>query len=85
MRPGTWEALRAHLRAVTERHGSGWYQVVHSTCTAGSASYADLEKRAARAGCYSPGPVQPFEGERPFLFFETAEEGKAAPVAGGRR
>ena len=29
VRPGTWEALKAHLRATTEEHGSGWYQVVH--------------------------------------------------------
>jgi hypothetical protein len=29
VRPGTWEALRDHLRAATREHGPGWYQVVH--------------------------------------------------------
>jgi hypothetical protein len=29
VRPGTWDALREHLQAATERHGSGWYHLVH--------------------------------------------------------
>src|SRR5580704_1976662 len=29
VRPGTWGALRSHLAAATQDHGSGWYQVIH--------------------------------------------------------
>ena len=43
--------------------------------------YASLEQaRAAERLLFSPG-VAPFEGRRGFVFFETAEEGKAGPVS----
>jgi len=80
VRPGSWEALRGHLRSQTERHGSGWYQVAHFDLHGGFSAFAELEEQR-RKGRYLFGvPVQPFEGNRPFLFFETAAEGKAAPV-----
>ena len=49
VRPGTWEALRDHLRAATERHGSGWYQVIHFDLHGAFSEYAPLEA-GARAG-----------------------------------
>ena len=44
VRPGTWEALRDHLRAATERHGSGWYQVIHFDLHGAFSDYAALEQ-----------------------------------------
>ena len=84
VRPGTWEALRQHLRAATEQHGSGWYQVVHFDLHGAFSDYAALEReRQAERLLLSPGGVRPFEGRRGFVFFETAQEGKAGPVAAG--
>jgi tetratricopeptide (TPR) repeat protein len=71
VRPGTWEALRGHLRSQAERHGAGWYQVVHFDVHGGFSEFAELQELV---------PVQPFDGRRSFLFFETADEGKATPV-----
>jgi hypothetical protein len=82
VRPGTWEALIAHLRAVTDARGSGWYQVVHFDLHGAFEDYAALEKgRKADRLLFGPGAVKAFEGHQGFLFFETAEVGKAAPIA----
>jgi tetratricopeptide (TPR) repeat protein len=82
VRPGTWEALTAHLRTVTEARGSGWYQVVHFDLHGAFEDYAALDEgRQAERFLFGSGTVQPFEGRQGFLFFETAEFGKAAPVA----
>ena len=81
VRPGTWEALRAHLRSMTEHHGSGWYQVIHFDLHGGFSEFADLDQQRREGQLVFSGvPVQPFEGRRPFLFFEATQEGKAAPV-----
>jgi len=82
VRPGTWQALRDHLRAVTARHGSGWYQVIHFDLHGTFSAHAPLEE-ACRQGrlLFAPGALASFEGRRGFLFFETSQEGKAGPVA----
>jgi tetratricopeptide (TPR) repeat protein len=81
VRPGTWEALQAHLGAVKEERGSGWYQVIHFDLHGAFEDYPALEKgRKAERLLFGPGGVKPFEGRLGFLFFETAETGKAAPV-----
>ena len=65
VRPGTWEALRQHLRAATEQHGSGWYQVAHFDLHGAFSDYAALEReRQAERLLLSPGGVRPFEGRR---------------------
>ena len=83
VRPGTWEALRAHLRDRTRREGaSGWYQVIHLDLHGGFSEYGELDElRSAGRLLFGGVPaVEPFDGRRPFLFFETAQEGKAAAV-----
>jgi tetratricopeptide (TPR) repeat protein len=81
VRPGTWEALAAHLQAVTEARGSGWYHVIHFDLHGAFEDYAALDKaRKAERLLFGPGGVKPFKGKQGFLFFETAEFGKAAPV-----
>jgi hypothetical protein len=51
VRPGTWEALTGHLRAATEAHGSGWYQVIHFDLHGAFEDYAALEAGRGRTGC----------------------------------
>ena len=81
VRPGTWDALSGHLQERTRQHGSGWYQVIHFDVHGAFSSWADLAQDSAKAWLTLGNvPVSPFEGKRPFLFFETAEDGKAAPV-----
>lgn len=82
VRPGTWEALIACLRTATEQHGSGWYQVIHFDVHGAFWDYSALAKgRQADRLLFGPGGVKPFQGRRGFVFFETAEVGKARPVA----
>ena len=79
VRPGTWEALREHLRSVTEQQQSGWYQVIHFDLHGGFSEFADLDAMRQQGSLLFQ-TAEPFEGSRPFLFFETTHEGKAAPV-----
>jgi tetratricopeptide (TPR) repeat protein len=82
VRPGTWGALVEHLRAATERHGSGWYQVIHFDLHGAFSHYAPLEEaRRQDRLLFAAGALAPFAGRRGFLFFETEQEGKAGPVA----
>jgi tetratricopeptide (TPR) repeat protein len=84
VRPGTWEALRAHLREATEARGSGWYHVVHFDLHGAFEDYAALEEgRRADRLLFGPGVVAPFEGKQGFVFFETDQVGQAGPVAAG--
>jgi tetratricopeptide (TPR) repeat protein len=83
VRPGTWEALRDHLRETRARKegASGWYQVVHFDLHGGFSEYAELDElRSAGRLLFGGASAEPFAGRRPFLFFETADEGKAAAV-----
>jgi tetratricopeptide (TPR) repeat protein len=81
VRPGTWQALREHLRTRTERHGSGWYQVIHFDLHGAFSEYGPLEEaRQAGRVQFSSSTVKPFDGPRGFLFFETAQQEKAEPV-----
>jgi tetratricopeptide (TPR) repeat protein len=82
VRPGTWQALRDHLRETRTRHGgSGWYQVAHFDLHGGFNEYRELDRLRSAGQLLFAGPrVEQFEGRRPFLFFETNEEGKGVAV-----
>jgi len=82
VRPGTWEALRDHLReAKARRGGSGGYQVAHFDLHGGFSEFGELDELRSAGELLFAGPrVEPFEGKRPFLFFETPDAGKAAAV-----
>lgn len=81
VRPGTWEALSAHLQEHTRQHGSGWYQIIHFDVHGIFSSYAGLRQDIAMAKlAFGNIRISPFEGRRPFLFFESAEDSKAIPV-----
>ncbi|MET8148566.1 tetratricopeptide repeat protein [Actinoplanes sp. NPDC049668] len=82
VRPGTWQAVERQLRAATKRHGSGYYQVIHFDAHGAVAGFAELEAgRAAERYLFGSGHPAAFEGERAFLFFETAADGKSEPVS----
>jgi hypothetical protein len=53
VRPGTWQALRTHLSAVTQARGSGWYHVVHLICMGRLAITGRWSSSARRGGCCS--------------------------------
>ncbi|MEU4447435.1 tetratricopeptide repeat protein [Actinosynnema sp. NPDC050801] len=81
VRPGTWTALREHLRAASEEHGSGWYQLVHFDVHGTFTDYASLDsgRRAGRL-LFASDKVAEFEGRRGFLSFETARDGEPVLV-----
>jgi CHAT domain/NACHT domain len=85
VRPGTWEALRDHLRDRRARDGSSsGYQVAHFDLHGGFSEFGELEELRSAGRLLFAGPkVESFEGRRPFLFFETAQDGKAAAVPAG--
>src|SRR5271166_5667853 len=67
VRPGTWEALRAHLRDRTRREGaSGWYQVIHLDLHGGFSEYGELDElRSAGRLLFGGVPaVEPFDGRQ---------------------
>nr|BFE73182.1 hypothetical protein GCM10020092_064830 [Actinoplanes digitatis] len=82
VRPGTWQAVERQLRDATKRHGSGYYQVIHFDVHGAVAGFDELEAgRAAERYLFGSGRPAAFEGERAFLFFETAADGKSEPVS----
>ncbi|MGY0234316.1 tetratricopeptide repeat protein [Longispora urticae] len=82
VRPGTWAALRDRLRAATDEHGTGWYQVVHFDLHGGIGDHPAMEA-GMRAGrlLFPSGAPAPFPASRAFLHFETAVEGSAEPIS----
>jgi tetratricopeptide (TPR) repeat protein len=81
VRPGRWDALRAHLAAATRQHGSGWYQVIHFDLHGAFTGYAALAEGVSEGELLSsPAALPPFDGQRGFLFFETERDGIAHPV-----
>ncbi len=82
VRPGTWQALRDHLRDARERRGeTGWYQVAHFDLHGGFSEFEELEELRSAGELLFAGPkVEAFDGKRPFLFFETPQAGKAAAI-----
>jgi tetratricopeptide (TPR) repeat protein len=85
VRPGTWEALRDHMRSATKRHGSGWYHIVHFDLHGAFRDYGSLAAgRQAGRLLFSPATLAAYDGRRGFLFFETTQENTAEPVPAER-
>ena len=82
VRPGTWEALTGHLRAATEAHGSGWYQVIHFDLHGAFEDYAALEAgRQADRLLFGRAGWRRSRGGGGSCSSRRAEVGKAGPVA----
>ncbi len=85
LRPGTYEALERHLATTPE----GFYHIVHFDSHGGVVTYEQLlanEKidRVLLKGRYGGrSDVQPFEGEKAFLFLETETKGKSESSGSG--
>lgn len=88
VRPGTYLALSQHLEATTDAHGAGYYHVIHFDVHGAVLTYEQLrQEREAhrfvfqdRVG-YDRPDIQPYSGERAFLFLEADEEGTSEPVS----
>ncbi len=86
LRPGTFQALENHLRATTARHGEGYYHVIHFDVHGAVLSFEQLQKRqpvsqSAYNQRYARAGIQPYEGSKAFLFFES--EGKQQLIERG--
>jgi hypothetical protein len=80
VRPGTWDALRAHLDAAHAEHGGGWYHVVHFDLH-GLFTDTDTLNAARESGqFFLRRRFEEVDGEQGFLFFETAQDKQAEPV-----
>ncbi|HEY9641512.1 MAG TPA: CHAT domain-containing protein, partial [Coleofasciculaceae cyanobacterium] len=82
LRPGTYEALERHLADIPE----GFYHIVHFDAHGGVITYELLQAYEKRDRMLLKGryggrsDLQPFGGERAFLFLETETKGMADPV-----
>ena len=88
VRPGTYMALSQHLEATTATHGAGYYHVIHFDVHGAVLPYEQLRhEREANRLVFQDRPgydrpdIEPYPGQRAFLFLEAAEPGKAEPVA----
>ena len=80
LRPGTFEALSAHL----ERR-AGFYHIVHFDAHGGLMIYDQFvagakQSRYLFGSRYGRGDIAPYEGVKAFLFLEGASQGQADPV-----
>ena len=95
VRPGTYAALEQQLEAVQDRHGAGYYHVVHFDVHGSLLPYAGFlaasGRRRRRGGLgaltyqarYGRPDLPPYEGSRPSSSWRAAEEGQADPVEAG--
>ncbi len=75
LRPGTYRALENHLREVTDRHGVGYYHVIHFDVHGALLTYKQLTyepqgSRLLSTTRYGRGELSAYEGSRAFLAFE---------------
>lgn len=77
VRPGTWDALRAHLDATRAEHGGGWYHVVHFDLHGLFTTQDELTAARESGRFFLRRRSEEFDGEQGFLFFETAQDSAA--------
>ncbi|MFN8467951.1 MAG: tetratricopeptide repeat protein [Caldilineaceae bacterium] len=94
LRPGTYAALERHLKEVQNRHGTGYYHVVHFDVHGALLTYAQYlaaQSPNALGGLgtltygarYGRPDLPAYEGLKAFLFLERADEGQADPLEAG--
>ena len=93
LRPGTYEALREHLKNVK----GGYYHIIHFDLHGEVTTYKELSRERKKGNLrfsfntfgkkpqsfqvrYGRNDIKPFEGKKAFLFFETEEQGVAEPT-----
>ncbi len=85
VRPGTYEALAKHLERNTEKHGAGYYHVIHFDLHGALLTYDQLQEQQGdyRFLCnnrYGRKNIEPFEGHKAFLAFEGPRDNEPDPV-----
>jgi tetratricopeptide (TPR) repeat protein len=85
LRPGTYKALENHLRESTDRHQEGYYHVIHFDVHGAVLSYEQLQQgqqanRFVYQERYARQDLQPYEGDRAFLSFESEQEENKADL-----
>jgi hypothetical protein len=78
LRPGTYKALENHLRESTARHKEGYYQLIHFDVHGAVLSYKQLQQgqqanRLVFTQRYARQDLQPYEGDKAFLSFESEQ------------
>ncbi|MCP4702710.1 MAG: tetratricopeptide repeat protein [Gammaproteobacteria bacterium] len=85
LRPGTYKALKQHLKQVSETRGKGFYHAIHFDLHGAVLTWEQLQAghEAGRFVFYDYGraEIKPFEGKQAFIFLQHEENGKAAPIA----
>ncbi|HEU4760511.1 MAG TPA: CHAT domain-containing protein, partial [Dehalococcoidia bacterium] len=82
LRPGTYKALSQHLEGVRDRHGRGFYHIIHFSLHGALLSYDEFER-----GCqtnaffyqarYARPDIARYDGEKAFLAFAADAPGKS--------
>lgn len=85
LRPGTYKALEQHLRAITTKHGVGYYHMLHFDVHGGLLEYEQFQhgpegSRYLYQKRYGRADLQPYEGVKAFLFLEGEQDEQADPV-----
>jgi tetratricopeptide (TPR) repeat protein len=85
LRPGTYRALVDHLEAVQDKHGAGFYHVVHFDVHGALLSYEQFQAgvqsdRFLFQARYGRDDIAPYEGLKAFLSLEGPKEGQSDPV-----
>jgi tetratricopeptide (TPR) repeat protein len=85
LRPGTYKALENHLRDSTDRHQEGYYHVIHFDVHGAVLSYEQLQQgqqanRFVFNQRYARQDLQPYEGDKAFLSFESEQEENKADL-----
>ncbi|MEO6890614.1 MAG: CHAT domain-containing protein, partial [Ktedonobacteraceae bacterium] len=91
LRPGTYKTLENHLREVTGKHGTGYYHVIHFDLHGSLLNYKKLqrllhheaqepESHSQTYQDYALKDIEPYPGEKAFLFFEGEQDDTVTPV-----
>lgn len=89
VRPGAYKELVRHLEDAKEKHGAGYYHVVHFDAHGLVCRYEELMKASAQAerllyhNRFGRRDIEPYEGQRAFIFLEGEKDGQADPVEAG--
>ena len=86
LRPGTYKALLEHLRADSDEHGVGFYHIRNDDLHGALMTHEQLQQgieanRYLYQQRFGRADLQPYEGEKAFLFFSGKEEGQADPAS----
>jgi tetratricopeptide (TPR) repeat protein len=88
LRPGTYEAFVNHLLETRDKHGTGYYHVIHFDVHGALLTYEELDKgfksdRFMFQTRFGRGDIKEYEGLKAFLFLEGEEENQSDPLEAG--